>query len=275
MAPILASRITPLCGVLPLPGDLPQVRQLLRVQLSAPRPQRADRPADHLAAPPDVSQAPRGLTRLRIRHTHNCTPGELWGLADRRAEGGRAVRRRGREIFPRPETSAEPVTSRGPDDSLGERRRAGTRSVMPGTRDRPGFRGLALRTVACDVLVMGGFVLVASVGQQAPVSGSLASHAFWYGVLLALLVAWILPGWVAGLLFVIALLASNLLSNLLRSSGGHAHSFSASSSVPYLIVAVIALVGGLILGRIRGLRQLGQAEYRTRFRNVRGISRWF
>jgi len=120
-------------------------------------------------------------------------------------------------------------------------------------------------------LPMGGFVLAAAVNQQAPVSGLASSHPFWYGVLLALLIAWILPGWAAGLLFVIALFGSDLL----RSSGSHAHPSSVSSSVLYLIVAVIALVGGLIWGRRRGLMQLGQAEFRTRFRNVRGISRWF
>ena len=62
-------------------------------------------------------------------------------------------------------------------------------------------------------------------------------------------VAWILPGRMAGLLFVIALLATGLL----HPAGGHAHSVG----VPYVIVAVIAVLAGLCFGRIRGLRQLG------------------
>src|SRR5437870_6850712 len=62
-------------------------------------------------------------------------------------------------------------------------------------------------------------------------------------------VAWILPGRMAGLLFVIALLATGLL----HSTGGHAHSVG----VPYVIVAVIAVLVGPYFGRIRGLRQLG------------------
>ncbi len=88
-----------------------------------------------------------------------------------------------------------------------------------------------------DVVVMGGFGL-AAVAQQAPVSGSLAgSHAFWYGVLLAILIAWILPGWAAVVLLVIGVLASGVL----HSAGIHAH----SSSAPFLIILVIGLIVGL------------------------------
>ena len=123
---------------------------------------------------------------------------------------------------------------------------------------------------------MGGFVLAAA-GQQATVAGSLvSSHVFWYGVLLALLVAWILPGWAAGLLFVIGLFASDLLGSLV----GHARSSSSSSSSSssnglFLLLVVVGLVVGVWIGRRRGLRQLGEAEFRTRWRNVRGIGRWF
>ena len=89
---------------------------------------------------------------------------------------------------------------------------------------------------------------------------------FWYGALLALVVANFFPGWVGGLLFVIALLASGLLALL----GHDAH----SSAAPYVIVAVLVLLGGLYFGRMRGLRQLGESDFRTRMRNVRGINRW-
>lgn len=133
-------------------------------------------------------------------------------------------------------------------------------------------RGLDLRAVTCDVLFVGGFALAVAY-QPASVSESLASsHAFWYGVLLALLIAWILPGWAAVVLFLIALLASGLLQSLV--SHGHS-SASSSSGVLLVIVAVIALPVGLYFGRIRGLRHLGEFEFRTRLRNVRIISRWF
>ena len=78
-------------------------------------------------------------------------------------------------------------------------------------------------------------------------------------------VAWILPGRMAGLLFVIALLATGLL----HPAGGHAH----SAGVPYVIVAVIAVLAGLRFGRIRGLRQLGESDFRVRLHNAGGISR--
>ncbi len=95
-----------------------------------------------------------------------------------------------------------------------------------------------MRAVTCDILSVGRLVL-AVAGQQASASGSLiSSHMFWYGILLALGVAWILPGRIAGLLFVIALLATGLL----HSTGGHAHSVG----VPYLIVAVIAVLAACI-----------------------------
>jgi hypothetical protein len=111
-----------------------------------------------------------------------------------------------------------------------------------------------LRAVTCNILPVGRLVL-AVVRQQAPASGSLiSSHLSWYGILLAL-GCMDPPGRMAGLLFVIALLATGLL----HPTGGHAHSVG----VPYVIVAVVAVLAGLCFGRIRGLRQLGNptSEY--------------
>ena len=123
-----------------------------------------------------------------------------------------------------------------------------------------------MRAVTCDILSVGRLVL-AVARQQASASGSLiSSHMSWYGVLLALGVAWILPGRIAGLLFVIALLATGLP----HCAGGHVHSVG----VPSLIVAVIPVLVGLHFGRIRGLRQLGESDFRVRLRNAGGISRW-
>ena len=105
-----------------------------------------------------------------------------------------------------------------------------------------------MRAVTCDILSVGRLVL-AVVRQQAPASGSLtSSHMFWYGILLAL-GCMDPPRADGGLLFVIALLATGLL----HPAGGHAH----SAGVPYVIVAVIAVLAGPYFGRIRGLRQLG------------------
>jgi len=116
---------------------------------------------------------------------------------------------------------------------------------------------------------VGGFVL-ANVGQQASGSGSLvSSHAFWYGILLACLIGWILPDWALIILFVVALFASDLF----QSTVGHAHTTS------WGVLVVILVGGGLLVGlwfgRRRGLLHLGEAEFGTRWGNVLKIHRWF
>lgn len=114
---------------------------------------------------------------------------------------------------------------------------------------------------------MGGLVFAAAQ-QHVPTSGSLISnHELWLGVLIGIGAAIILPAWLTYLLAGFAF----LLSGLLPAVRDHAH----SPSTTYLAVGVVALVAGLFFGRRRGLRQLGEAEYRTRFRNVRGVSRFF
>jgi hypothetical protein len=91
-------------------------------------------------------------------------------------------------------------------------------------------------------------------------------HMFWVGVLFALAFAFILPAWLSGLLFVVALFASGVLSSIAH----HAH----DSTMPYLVVGVIALVAGLYFGRLRGLRHLGEHEFRVRRGYIRGVSRF-
>ena len=125
---------------------------------------------------------------------------------------------------------------------------------------------------SANVPLMGGLIL-ATASQQASVAGSAgSSHAFWFGVLLALVVVWFLPGWAVIALFIVALLGSHIFQSVVD----HTHSTS-SSTVPLLlliVVSVLTLIVGLIVGRGRGLRQLGEVEFRTRLRNVRGVSRW-
>ncbi len=88
-----------------------------------------------------------------------------------------------------------------------------------------------------DVLVVGGFVL-ASVAQQASVSGSLSSsRMFWYGVLLGLL-ALFLPPLGKAVAFVIALIASGLVPLLGKAR--------VSGSVPLLLVVAIAVLVGSV-----------------------------
>ena len=42
----------------------------------------------------------------------------------------------------------------------------------------------------------------------------------------------------------------------------------------WLIVVAIAVVVGLYFGRMRGLRHLGESEFRARLTNIRRISRF-
>ncbi len=116
---------------------------------------------------------------------------------------------------------------------------------------------------------MGGFALVA-VHQQAPAARSLIdSRLFWFGVLLALVLTFLFR-WAAGILLLLALLASGLL----RSFAGalHAHSFRAI----FLVIALIGFAVSLFFGQRRGLRLLGDAEYKTRFNNIKAqVTKWF
>jgi hypothetical protein len=126
---------------------------------------------------------------------------------------------------------------------------------------------LALLVVICDIFPVGGLLLSTVLQQNLAPGPLISTHMFWIGLLVGILAVWIFPGWVSGILFFIALLVSGILS----SFRNHAH----STEVPFIIVGIIALVIGLYFGRIRGLRQLGESDFRTRFTNIRGIRRWF
>jgi hypothetical protein len=130
-------------------------------------------------------------------------------------------------------------------------------------------------TSSANVPFMGGLILSAA-RQQAPAVGSAGtSQWFWFGVLVAIVVARFLPWWVGTVLLIIALFATHIFQWIV----GHLHSTSSSSSSTALLlllilVVVLGPIVGLIVGRNRGLRQLGEAEFRTRLGNVRRVSRW-
>lgn len=52
-----------------------------------------------------------------------------------------------------------------------------------------------------------------------------------------------------------------------RQSGG-------DTLIPYALVFIIGLIVGRLWGRRTGLRHLGEAEFRTRWANVRNLHRW-
>lgn len=116
---------------------------------------------------------------------------------------------------------------------------------------------------------MGGFALVAA-HQQAPAARSLIeSRMFWFGVLLAVVLTFIFR-WAAGILLLLALLASGLLRSFAEALHGH------SLTAIYVIIAVIAFAVGLFFGQRRGLSLLGDSEFRSRVNGIHDrVTKWF
>jgi hypothetical protein len=88
----------------------------------------------------------------------------------------------------------------------------------------------------------------------------------WVGLLIGALVGGIFARWIAFLVAGFAFIAAGFLPSV----GHHVHSVN----LTYLIVGGIALAAGLYLGRVRGLRHLGEHELRVRRGYIRGISRF-
>lgn len=97
------------------------------------------------------------------------------------------------------------------------------------------------------------------------------SNALWIGVLIGVLVGAFASEWVKIGAFVVALVFSDLVQK--ASHGVH----GVHTAIPPWMIGVGGVIFGLMswhFGRKRGLQHLGQAELRTRWRNVRRISKW-
>ncbi|HEV8278901.1 MAG TPA: hypothetical protein VGQ26_24840 [Streptosporangiaceae bacterium] len=109
----------------------------------------------------------------------------------------------------------------------------------------------------------------AALHSQSTITGSLnSSHNFWLGLLIGLAVV-PLRGWVRLLMAIVAVFMLGWVHAV-----GHHVSFS-PGGLRWVFVASVGLAVGLWWGRVRGLRQLGESDFRTRSANVRGIARWF
>src|SRR5262249_1888730 len=118
---------------------------------------------------------------------------------------------------------------------------------------------------------MAGYLLAAHAMHTDPAPIS-SSHMFWIGLLIGLLVgllAWDWLGWLGVLIALVALGAFHVVTNV----HGHGIHISAGDLFWGLVFALGGLTG-LYFGRQRGLRHLGEAEYRTRWGNVRRVSRF-
>jgi hypothetical protein len=109
----------------------------------------------------------------------------------------------------------------------------------------------------------------AAVHSQSAITGYFtSSHYFWLGLLIGLAVVF-LAGWIRLLMAVVAVFMLGWVHVV-----EHHVSFS-PGALKWVFVALIGLAVGLWWGRMRGLRQLGESDFRIRSTNVRGISRWF
>jgi hypothetical protein len=107
---------------------------------------------------------------------------------------------------------------------------------------------------------------LAAVNQHSAAAAPLTgSHLLWI-VLVVLLIGLILPDWVGWILVAVVLVALGAPAHVPHGGGG--------GGLLWLLVAAAALVLGLHFGRIRGLRHLGESEFRTRRANIRRISRF-
>jgi hypothetical protein len=113
-----------------------------------------------------------------------------------------------------------------------------------------------------------GDVFAAAHSQSAITGYFTSSHDFWLGLPIGL-AAVILAGWIRLLTAIVAVFELGWVHVV-----GHHVSFS-PGAVRWVVVALIGLAVGLWWGRMRGLRQLGESDFQTRFTNVRGIRRWF
>jgi hypothetical protein len=97
---------------------------------------------------------------------------------------------------------------------------------------------------------------------------------FWIGLLIGLLVgllAWDWLGWLGVLIALVGLGALHVVTKV----HGHGHGIHVSAgNLFWAVVFILGCLTGLYFGRQRGLRHLGEAEYRTRWANVRNVSRF-
>jgi hypothetical protein len=100
------------------------------------------------------------------------------------------------------------------------------------------------------------------------------SNALWVGILVGVPVGAFAPGWVKPIVFVIAL----ILSDLVHTTSHNVHNVhNVHFAIPPWLIGIVGIGFGLWAwhyARRRGLQHLGKAELLNRWANVRGISKW-
>lgn len=123
----------------------------------------------------------------------------------------------------------------------------------------------------CNGFRMGDHLLSASAhpGHAAAVPLLSDGHMLWVGVLIGLGIGLIpvIPWLIKVALLVIAFLGAGVVH---VTSGGHV----SPSIAPWVLVAAVGVIAGLFFGRARGLTHLGQADFQTRMKAIRNVSRF-
>jgi asparagine N-glycosylation enzyme membrane subunit Stt3 len=126
-----------------------------------------------------------------------------------------------------------------------------------------------------DLGSIGPFILAAQSRSPDP-APVLNGHMFWWGLLIGLLIgllAWEWLGWLGVLVALIMLGAFHLVTTNHVVANRHIHGVHVSiGNLFWLFIFVLGGLVGLYFGRRRGLRHLGESDFRTRWANVRNIS---
>ena len=98
-------------------------------------------------------------------------------------------------------------------------------------------------------------------------------NEFWLGVLIGVPVGAFAWGWLKPLVFVVALVLADVVpTTSAKHTIEHVH-----YKVPPALIGLIAVLFGLWswhYARKQGLKNLGAAELKTRWTNVKGVSKW-
>lgn len=89
-------------------------------------------------------------------------------------------------------------------------------------------------------------------------------------LLIGVLIGLFAPEWVAWIVVLVALIALGAFRVVTVNHSSHIR----TGDLIWIFIFALGGIVGLIYGRIRGLRHLGEAEFRTRRASVRRISRW-
>ena len=94
------------------------------------------------------------------------------------------------------------------------------------------------------------------------------SGTYWFaiGLLAGVISAKLAPGWLTALIVVFDVVALGWTAGILN--------YTHSTGGRWMYIAIPFLLVGLFIGVTRGLRHLGDAEFRARAGNVRKLGRW-